>query len=67
MAQITTIDDVLNEIADLLGCYGACKASKHESCDDKSPVCCRVGFMIEFRTKIDVAIENEKRLQAAGL
>jgi len=67
--NIETIDDILNELADKLYVYGCCKAATKavDVCEEKDPCCCRVGFMIEYRERINKAIENEEKLNLAGL
>ena len=63
--NIETIDDILNELADKMGVYGCCKAASEgkDECEDKNPCCCRIGFMIEYDTRIRKAVINENKLE----
>lgn len=66
---IETLDDILEELANLLDCYGACKHDDSgDGCDlSKYKLCCRVGFMIDYKNRIERAIEVENALNKAGL
>lgn len=64
--EIETVEDLTNWLADKLGVYGTCKnAAKSEDCNEETPFCCRVGFMIEMTRRIEQAVENDKRLASA--
>lgn len=65
--NIEILDDIVNELADMLGIYGACKSTNPDGCEDGNMRCCRVGFDIELKDRIYAAIENEKKLAQAGL
>lgn len=69
--NIETVDDVVNHIADLIGCYGACKAKSTESgcdlCPETKIDCCRVGFTMEMADRIRDAVHNEDKLNSIGL
>ncbi len=39
--NIETIDDIIEDIADKLGVYGACKSTDPDGCDNENPCCCR--------------------------
>ena len=66
--MIEELDDVLEELADRIGVYGACD----KSCErveiygpgyGASRYCCRQGFVCEYRRRIYEAVHNEaKRL-----
>lgn len=61
--EIETVDDLCNTLADMLGCYGCCKAAeKGEDCDNKKLTCCRIGFMLVMPDRIRTAVENDKKL-----
>jgi len=64
---IETLDDVLDEIANMLDCYGACKHDgSGDGCEHSdNKLCCRVGFMIEYKERIRQAITNEQKIQEA--
>ena len=66
---IETIDDILNELADKMGVYGCCKDAEEGSvsCDDKNPCCCRVGFMMEYNSRIRKAVINESELESLNI
>lgn len=65
--NIETIDDIIEDIANKLGVYGACKSTDPEGCDNEDPCCCRVGFTMVLKDRIYVAIENETKLEKAGI
>lgn len=67
--NIETVEDLANEVANWIGCYGACKANERgqEDCHDENPFCCRVGFMMEFPDRIRAAVENDKKLEQVFL
>lgn len=71
--SIETIDDIVNDIADKLGVYGACKSESDEGClnEDGSynndPCCCRVGFTMVLTERIYRAIANENQLKKIQL
>ena len=66
---IETIDDILNELADKIGVYGCCQAASEgkDECNEKNPCCCRVGFMMEYKDRIEKATYNENKLSEVGL
>lgn len=64
--KIEILEDVLNDIADKSGVYGACKSENFERCDNTSPFCCRVGFMMHYKVRIRQAIANEEKLKESG-
>lgn len=43
--SIETIDDIIDDIADKMGIYGACKSTEPDGCDNENLCCCRVGFL----------------------
>jgi hypothetical protein len=67
--QIETTEDLCNQIADWIGVYGACKAKPKEGeecpsgCENENPLCCRVGFMIVMKDRMEKAVENDKKIQ----
>lgn len=76
--NIETTDDLLNQFADWIGVYGACKHCDEtktvdgeevrvNECSEKSPLCCRVGFMIEMKERMLKAVENDNKLNQVGL
>lgn len=66
--KIETTEDLCNQVADWIGVYGACKADEcAEECNAESPLCCRVGFMIEMQERMIKAVENDKKLASIGL
>lgn len=69
MANIETLEDILNELADRLDVYGCCKPASEgaDSCEESSNFCCRVGFMMAYKDRIYKAIENERKLEKIGL
>lgn len=68
MPYIETLEDVLNQYADWMGVYGACKCeteTEGNPCTHESnPHCCRGGFMIEQKERILKALENESRFDS---
>lgn len=64
--QIEILEDVLNELADKLGVYGACKSEKYGECNATNQFCCRVGFMIHYEDRIRQALVNEEKLKESG-
>jgi len=61
---IETTEDLCNQIADWIGVYGACKADEcSDGCENKNPLCCRVGFMIEMKERMARAVENDRMLE----
>ena len=66
MANIETLDDVLNDIADKAGIYGACKSEDYSGCNNQNNFCCRVGFCLAYEDRIRQAVSNEDKLQKAG-
>lgn len=62
MPHIETTDDLINDLADKLGIYGACKSEDPEGCDNENPHCCRVGFCMVMQERIYQAVENDKLL-----
>lgn len=65
--EIEILEDILNELADKLCVYGACKSEKYDMCKQTNQFCCRVGFHIHYEDRIRKAIENENKLNKAGL
>lgn len=67
--NVETLDDVCNKIADWVGVYGCCKGNGDVGCefDTDKPLCCRVGFTGHLKERIEQAIENDKKLAAAGI
>ncbi len=66
--EIETVEDLCNELANLIGCYGTCKAAaKGEDCEETSPVCCRMGFMMVMPDRIREAVDNERKLESLNL
>lgn len=65
--NIEDVDDIINELADMLGIYGACKSESDDGCDDDSPHCCRVGFAMIMKERIYKAVSNEEKLLKSGL
>jgi hypothetical protein len=63
--EIETVEDLANEIANWIGCYGCCKSAEEgkDECEDKSINCCRVGFMMVMPDRIRKAVENENKLK----
>jgi hypothetical protein len=55
---IETLDDILTEIADRIGVYGAHGEPEDEPCN---PVC-RMCFESDLRSRILAAIEIERKL-----
>lgn len=69
--NIETVEDLAEKMADWLGIYGGCK-NIHENDDnctyDKcKPFCCRQGFVGAMEERIRESVENEKKLESAGL
>jgi hypothetical protein len=76
---IETTEDLCNQIANWIGVYGACKAEENKfdedgnqlrdcnGCDNKDPLCCRVGFMIEIKDRMIAAVENDKKLESINM
>lgn len=66
--QIETVEDLAEQIANWLDCYGCCKAAeKGEDCEDTNPFCCRVGIMTWLPDRIRAAVTNEKKLENSGV
>ncbi len=65
--EIETVDDLVNDIADSLGVYGACKSEDPKGCYNENTRCCRVGFSMVMCERIRKAVENENKLKNAGL
>ena len=65
--NIETIDDIVEDIANKLGVYGACKSNSSDGCDNDDDFCCRVGFAMILKERIYTAIENENKLKQAEL
>lgn len=66
--NIETVEDLANQVADWIGCYGCCKnAELGIDCEEKSDTCCRMGFMMVFPDRIRLAVENDKKLEEALL
>lgn len=62
--QIETVDELADQIADWIGCYGACKSESRDGCvhSEKDIFCCRVGFHIVIQERIRNAVHNEDQL-----
>lgn len=58
---IETVEDIVEEIADRLGIYGACKAQEGECPDDCT---CRPNFTGGLLERIRRAVEVEQKLKA---
>lgn len=65
--EIETIDDIVENLADLLGIYGCCKSDGNDDSVCKPLTCCRVGFTMTIKERIYNAIENEKKLRDANI
>lgn len=69
--QIETVEELAEQIADWLGIYGGCKniTSDDDNCtyDKNKPFCCRIGFIGAISERMREAVENEKKLESAGL
>lgn len=65
--NIEIIDDIVNDIADKMGIYGACKSEDPDGCYNDDLCCCRVGFSMTMTERIYAAIENEKKLRSTEL
>ena len=61
--NIETIDDIIDDIADRLGVYGACKSDDPDGCDNDDLCCCRVGFSMVMKERIYKAIKMEEILK----
>lgn len=64
---IETTDDLIQQIADWIGVYGACKASEDNAehangCENKNPLCCRTGFEMVLKERMFQAVENDKKM-----
>lgn len=69
--QIETVEELAEQIADWLGIYGGCKniTSNDDNCtyNKNKPFCCRIGFVGAISERIREVVENEKKLENAGL
>lgn len=67
--QIETVEELAEQIADWLGIYGGCKSDGDTGCtyDKNNPFCCRQGFVGAITERMREAVENEKKLESAGL
>lgn len=65
--NIETIDDIIEDIADKLGVYGACKSTDPDGCDNDNDLCCRCGFSMALKDRIYAALENENKLKSVNL
>ena len=68
--NIETTEDLCNQIADWIGVYGCCKsaAEGHDECQHEgNPLCCRVNFVMVLQERMVEAVENDKKLEQAGL
>lgn len=63
--EVLVLDDVLNELADLLGIYGTCP--NDDGCEASEKCICRNGFIMEFENKIRMAIEGFFSLLKRGI
>lgn len=66
---IETVDDLVEEIANWLHIYGGCKSDGDEGCewDEKKPFCCRQGFCMDLKERIEKSVENDKKIAEVGL
>lgn len=63
--EIKTVSDLANEIADMIGIYGACKDSgESDGCEhsENKVACCRVGFNMYLEEQIRLVVANETAL-----
>lgn len=62
---IETVDDIVEEIMDRIGTYGACDDSQDDestqTCTDEHP--CRCCAAAELRVRLDAAYEIEGKLK----
>jgi hypothetical protein len=59
--MIETLDDIIEQIADRLGIYGAC----HDSYPSETRACpCRCCFTSSLASRIRAAVEVERKLSA---
>lgn len=66
--NIETVEDLCENLADLIGVYGCCKAAVNgDDCENENVCCCRTGFMMVIPDRIRAAVENEKKLEQSGL
>ncbi len=62
--QLETIEELTHQIADWIGVYGACKADEcGNGCENENPLCCRVGFMMHMKDRMNQAVQNEKAIE----
>jgi len=66
--EIETVEDLSSRIANLIGCYGACKSTGTEGCEysENNITCCRVGFMMEMPDRIRQAVKNNEIIKNAN-
>lgn len=64
---IETVEEIVDQVADWLNIYGACPTEHAGNCDacpkKENIFCSRIGFITEFRDRLDKAYENEKKLE----
>ena len=65
--NIETIDDIVTNLADLLGVYGCCKSDGDDDTVCNSTTCCRIGFEMTIKERIYAAIQNEEKLKTLNL
>jgi hypothetical protein len=61
--MIETLDDIIEEIADRKGVYGACPHHDDGDCAADKPGC-RCCWTANLRARIDAAVEVERKLNA---
>jgi hypothetical protein len=55
--SIETLDDIIEDLANKMGVYGACCEEGHESWRD-----CRVCFASELKTRLTLALDFETKI-----
>ena len=61
--SIETLDDIIEELADKEGIYGACD----NSCEESGRCVCRVAWVPDMKKRILYAVEVEKKLNGGGV
>lgn len=59
---IETLEDIVEELADRCGIYGACKDPAFHGCPSDNVYCCRPAFVSDLRQRIVAAVEVEQKL-----
>lgn len=68
MPQVDRVDEIVDELCDLFGLYGSCGSlGDGLECGNDPRKMCRVCFTDHFADRFRRAVENEKKLKAAGL